>query len=141
MPKALCGFDNIPNGAKGSELLTSWGPTLLVDVGFDPNYSTPPNSTSLPIPGVKGIDALVDTGASISCIDNLLASQLSLPIADRMAISGAHGKLKVENRSPVKFKSGVWERPMPDRKEWCGSRSKAIPDLPRPSLYRGRRIM
>jgi hypothetical protein len=34
---------------------------------------------------------LVDTGAGESCIDNLLAGQLNLPIVDRRPISGVHG--------------------------------------------------
>ncbi len=37
----------------------------------------------------------MDTGAGISCIDNILASQLKLPIGDRRPISGAHGKAEV----------------------------------------------
>jgi predicted aspartyl protease len=38
---------------------------------------------------------LVDTGATESCIDNLLASQLNLPIIDRRPISGVGGKQTV----------------------------------------------
>src|SRR5205823_6239775 len=38
---------------------------------------------------------LVDTGASESCIDSLLAAQLNLPIVDRRPTSGAHGSLEV----------------------------------------------
>ncbi len=45
----------------------------------------------IPTPGIKGIQALVDTGASESCIDNLLAVQLNLPIVDRRPISGVRG--------------------------------------------------
>lgn len=90
MPEALCGFNNIPGGASGRELLVSWGPTLMVDVGFDPTFNPAPLAPT-PTPGITGIHGLVDTGASESCIDNLLAGQLNLPIVDRRPISGVHG--------------------------------------------------
>jgi hypothetical protein len=90
MPETLCGFNDIPSGASGGEQLAAWGPTLIVDVGFDPNYK-PEQPWVLPAPGITGIHALVDTGAGESCIDNLLAGQLNLPIVDRRPISGVHG--------------------------------------------------
>ena len=90
MPETLCGFNNIPGGASGQEQLVAWGPTLMVDIGFDPNFRLGP-PFAVPMPGVTGIEALVDTGASESCIDNLLAGQLNLPIVDRRPISGVHG--------------------------------------------------
>ena len=87
MPKTKCGFDNTP-GASGAELLVSWGPTLSVNVGFDPNYKGPP---ALPVHGITDIRDLVDTGATECCIDSLLAAQLGLPIVDQRPISGVHG--------------------------------------------------
>ncbi len=91
MVQTKCGFDSAPGGASGKDLLTAYGPTLLVDIGFDPTYrpGVPPLA---PIPGVRGIHALVDTGAAESCIDNRLAAQLKLPIVDRRPISGVHGQ-------------------------------------------------
>ena len=89
MPQAKCGFDDVPGGASGAVLLAAHGPTLIVDIGFDPNFKTP--TSTLPIAGITGIHALVDTGAGESCIDSLLAIQLNLPIVDRRPISGVHG--------------------------------------------------
>ena len=83
-----CGFDDIPGGSSGSQLLVSYGPTLLVDIGFDPAYKP---FIGVPVPGIKGIHALVDTGATECCIDNLLAAQLNLPAVDRRVIAGAGG--------------------------------------------------
>jgi hypothetical protein len=94
MPETLCGFNDQPNGASGSEMLAAWGPTLLVDIGFDPNYKSEPPFV-VPKAGIGGIHALVDTGAGESCIDSLLAGQLNLPIVDRRPISGVHGSLLV----------------------------------------------
>jgi hypothetical protein len=91
MAQTKCGFDDIPGGAQGSVLLRQLGPTLLVDIGFDPSFDSRILSPKAPIAGVQGVRALVDTGAGESCIDNLLATNLNLPIADRRPISGIHG--------------------------------------------------
>jgi predicted aspartyl protease len=89
MARTKCGFDNSPQ-APGRELLAAWGPTLLVDIGFDPNFN-PQNPIQIPIPGIRGVRALVDTGAAESCIDSMLAAQLNLPIVDRRRIGGVGG--------------------------------------------------
>ena len=100
MPQTRCGFDDVPGGATGAVLLMYYGPTMLVDIGFDPNFQAPmatatPIAVSIPVPGIKGIGALVDTGAGQSCIDSMLAAQLNLPIVDRQPISGIHGREEV----------------------------------------------
>jgi predicted aspartyl protease len=62
-----------------------------VNIGFDPNYDvTKPQI--LAVAGIERVEALVDTGASVSCIDNLLAAQINLPIVDRQPIGGAGGQ-------------------------------------------------
>ena len=93
MRNTKCGFDDIPGGATGADSLVNWGPTLLVDIGFDPNYNSA--STALPVPGKTGLQALVDTGATESCIDSLLAAQLNLPVVDKKMTAGAHGAKEV----------------------------------------------
>jgi predicted aspartyl protease len=94
MPETRCGFNTIPGGASGSDLLIAYGPTLKVDIGFDPAYNAK-NLGQIPISGIKGINALVDTGATESCIDSLLAAQLNLPVVDRRTVSGVHGSQDV----------------------------------------------
>jgi predicted aspartyl protease len=93
MHMAKCGFNDVEGGASGQLLLTAFGPTLLVDIGFDPNFVQ--TSGIVPTAGITGIQALVDTGAGESCIDNLLAAQLNLPIVDRRHVSGSSGKHEV----------------------------------------------
>jgi predicted aspartyl protease len=88
MVQTKCGFDTGPQG-NGSELLTLNGPTLFVDIGFDPTYTLATQGP--PAAGIKSLPALVDTGATESCIDNLLASSLKLPIVDRRSVSGSAG--------------------------------------------------
>jgi len=87
-----CGFADGPGG-KGNEVLILLGPTIAVDIGFDPTFD--PTKPASPKPGLSGLKALIDTGASISCIDSLLAAQLGLPISDRRFTSGAHGAKEV----------------------------------------------
>ena len=91
MPQVSCGFDSTPEGSSGRDLLVSLGPTLAVNIGFDPNYDPTTIPRIIPMPGITGVHALVDTGAMVSCIDNLLAAQLNLPVVDRRPVSGIHG--------------------------------------------------
>lgn len=90
MVETKCGFDSGPSGA-GSDLLINIGPTLFVNIGFDPNHDPIANPTGVPIPGITSVQALVDTGAIECCIDSMLAVQLNLPLVNRRQISGVHG--------------------------------------------------
>lgn len=83
MPTTDCGFPDNP------DLLASRGPTLTVQIGFDPQFRT--GVASRPdVPGEE-LDALVDTGAVESCIDAVVARDLNLPIVDQRRVSGALG--------------------------------------------------
>jgi gag-polyprotein putative aspartyl protease len=87
MQSTLCGFED--NGAvRGADLLVQSGPTLIVDIGFDAAYVLGTGSPDL---GMKGVHALVDTGATTSCIDSDLAMALALPIVDQAQIAGVSG--------------------------------------------------
>lgn len=79
-------------GHSSSDFLVTYGPTLIVDIGFDINYN--PKSSEKPDLGMKGVRALIDTGASDSCIDVLLASKLNLPMVDEQDIAGSNGAHK-----------------------------------------------
>lgn len=82
-----CGFQ----GLTAPQQLATDGPTLRVDIGFDPLYrgSGPATFASNPV------DALVDTGAESCFIDDALAVRLRLPIVDRLTVAGSIGKHKV----------------------------------------------
>ena len=69
------------------------GPTLEVQIGFDPGHW--PNGASLPAVPQTLYPALLDTGAFTSCIDADLASELDLIVVDRQWISGVGGSLEV----------------------------------------------
>jgi predicted aspartyl protease len=87
MAKTKCGFDS-QLGIHGSKILVSMGPTLMVDIGFDPNYKFP----VIPICAITQVEALVDTGATECSIDSMLASQLNLPVVDKRPVGGIGGQ-------------------------------------------------
>ena len=90
MPIVDCGFRDAEAG-RGGALLEQHGPTLLVDIGFDPGYLLDAPDRP-PQPGRRQIPALIDTGANMSCIDDELARELSLPLVDRQFMSGVGGQ-------------------------------------------------
>lgn len=87
MPKII--LENREN----PELLTVFGPTLSVKIGFDSQYR-PGRSQSVNLPEREFL-ALIDTGASESCIDSDLAIALNLPMVDQSEAAGVHGRLPV----------------------------------------------
>ena len=85
MPQVECGTP----GHAG--LLIQRGPTVKVQIGFDAGYRPGPGRDVHPdLPAIE-YDALIDTGASMSCIDSRVAAQLGLPSIDQRPVSGAHG--------------------------------------------------
>lgn len=76
--------------AAKADLLVLYGPTLLVAIGFDPRYDR--HSIQPPELGKDQFEALVDTGATYNCIDNILAATLRLPMVDRAEIAGIAGR-------------------------------------------------
>ena len=71
-----------------------FGPTLHVEIGFDPDYR-PDTGAGPDLPGNRW-PALVDTGATESCIDSTLAATLNLPVFDRQHVAGVHGSGEVD---------------------------------------------
>jgi hypothetical protein len=94
MASTKCGFDDTP-GLSGCASLEFHGPTLFVQIGFDPTYD--PKAVPIGVPNLPTdtIRALVDTGAIESCIDSALAMTLKLPVVDRRMVAGAHGAKEV----------------------------------------------
>ena len=84
MPILDAGFrkqDGHPDG----QLLIGYGPTVQVTVG----HYAPEADSARPS---QAVYALVDTGASQSCIDSSLATELGLPVIDTARIAGAGGE-------------------------------------------------
>lgn len=96
MPILDCGPRNPVNGVMPIDVLAALGPTVLVDIGFDPNYNyaQPPANTAMQSQATQ-IPALVDTGASECCIDDALAQQIGLSVVDRQRVAGVGGTTEV----------------------------------------------
>ena len=89
MSQAKCGFDD-RGSVSARNLLVRLCPTLRVEIGFDADYDAdqPRRLARLAMPNVS---ALIDTGASISCIDSGVAMELQLPIINRTSVAGVGG--------------------------------------------------
>ena len=91
MPETDCGFSDTPEGVSGSYLLAALGPTIRVNIGFDKAWRAGLSVT--PAPAIENVDALVDTGAAVSFIDDFLAVSLKLPCIDKeQPIAGSAGR-------------------------------------------------
>ena len=88
MPSVECGFED-DGPVAGVDLLVAYGPTVQTDIGFDSTWRI--GWPGKPVAGAEQVNALIDTGASISCIDNILAGQLGLPVVDRQKLAGIGG--------------------------------------------------
>ena len=91
MPTVECGFTG-GSIVSAQRALVVHGPTLAVQIGFDP--ASRPDS-GIPDLSVDPLPALVDTGAMESCIDSTLAVELKLPVIDRQVVAGVHGEDEV----------------------------------------------
>lgn len=75
MPTVNCGFGDGPYRSGREELVFS-GPTLLVQIGYDPDFED--SDAERPNISDDLLPALVDTGATESCIDADFAQALGL---------------------------------------------------------------
>lgn len=93
MPIADVGFVDV-SGYPASDALEDHGPTLLVQIGFDAAFDhTLPGAT--PQLAAQPVPALLDTGASQSCMDIGLAARLRLPVIDKGNVAGVGGAVEV----------------------------------------------
>jgi|SRR6267143_2878901 len=91
MPLAEAGFayPHIPEDQRRG-LLIQHGPTLQVVVGhLSAQGTTGPAMDRDKL--TETVNALVDTGALMSCIDDQLAKKLGLPVIDKQQVSGVAG--------------------------------------------------
>ena len=93
MTIADCGFRD-SSFLSGRERLLQMGPTLLVDIGFDPDYKYTAGGLTFNS-DIAQVPALIDTGATFSCIDDALAQSLGLPLVDRHMFWGINGECEL----------------------------------------------
>lgn len=91
MANVDCGFPDFP-GDIPRKLLVEVGPTIPVEIGFDPGYDEFVDAK--PVLPSDLYPALIDTGASDNSVDDELASSLRLPVisyeGDVSGSSGTH---------------------------------------------------
>lgn len=88
-----CGFSDQP-GRSGQEALALYGPTLLVEIGFDRAFRI--DSPERPDIPDDLRPALVDTGAAESCIDAAFARTMRLPLGGQGEVAGIGGVITVD---------------------------------------------
>jgi predicted aspartyl protease len=96
LPIVECGFLGLPGTPR--DALVASGPAIIVDIGFDPailvQVAAGGPVQPMPPPGVLNVNrvlALIDTGATQSCIDEALAQQLQLPLVNQQNAAGVGG--------------------------------------------------
>ena len=95
MPIVECGYRH-DDHERPDDVLVVWGPTIMVSIGFDPDYQYENNEDGThPKSQITQVPALIDTGAGVSCIDDALAKNIGLPIIDRQMVSGVGGATEV----------------------------------------------
>ncbi|HXT36113.1 MAG TPA: hypothetical protein VN837_11080 [Chloroflexota bacterium] len=77
------------------------GPVLQVTVGVSTLISTNLSQQGIAVPAPIAGWALIDTGASGSCIDDMTAQQLSLPVIDVVQMASASHAATQQNVYPA----------------------------------------
>lgn len=90
MPLLEAGWGG-PDGRVDPQALIANGPTLQVVVSHYVPDATPEDETTGPETRSKTVKALIDTGASHSCIDEAVAQELGLPVVDLQMVGGVAG--------------------------------------------------
>lgn len=74
---------------RGGQVLQQFGPMLDVQIG----QAVPAQQATLQVPALQTVYALIDTGATHSCVDERLAIGLNLPVIDRRQVAGVAGSI------------------------------------------------
>jgi predicted aspartyl protease len=82
-------------------LMQQRGPVLQVTVGISGLISTTLTQRGLPVPAPIAGWALIDTGASGTCIDDAIAQQLGLPAIDVVQMASASHAITQQNLYPA----------------------------------------
>ena len=69
--------------------LTQRGPIIQVTIGVKQNMAQQLLSQGVALPQPMSGEALIDTGATSTCIDEAIAQQLNLPVVDVVTIASA----------------------------------------------------
>jgi len=91
VPTVECGFPSATiTGLSPADTLARIGPTILVRINSYPGPGIAPAGSA-----AQQIPALIDTGASLNCLDEILAQQLQLQVVDQLTAGGIAGPAKL----------------------------------------------
>ncbi len=81
--------------------LSARGPVIQVTIGIEENFAQQLIQGSQSIPEPKSGLALIDTGVSMTCIDEELAKILNLPVIDKATMSSASHNATEKDIYPI----------------------------------------
>jgi len=84
-------------------VLTGRGPVIQVTLGIADTFAEQLIQQNLSVPEPIAGLALIDTGASVTCIDDVAAQRLNLPVIDRVYMSSASHDSTEMNVYPAKI--------------------------------------
>ncbi|HXE63245.1 MAG TPA: retroviral-like aspartic protease family protein [Bryobacteraceae bacterium] len=84
-------------------LMQQRGPVAQVSVGIAQVYAQSLTAAGTPVPAPVSGWALIDTGASMTCIDDAIAQKLGLPAIDRAKMASASHAGTECNVYPISF--------------------------------------
>ncbi len=82
-------------------VLSAKGPVIQVSIGIEEIFAQQLIQQGKQIPELKSGLALIDTGASITCIDETFAVDLGLPVIDKAMMSSASHDATEKNVYPI----------------------------------------
>jgi predicted aspartyl protease len=95
--------DGSPVALPAKQVLHERGPIVQVTVGLMSAMAQQLTQQGTPIPGLVTGLALIDTGASMTCIDAAAASKIGAPVIDRVHMHSASHAATQANVYPVHF--------------------------------------
>jgi hypothetical protein len=84
-------------------VLKSHGPRVQVEIGIHQVFATQLQSQNVALPSAYKGTALVDTGASVNCVDSDLANSMGLPIVDVVTMASASHAGTPANVYPIRI--------------------------------------
>lgn len=85
-----------------SRVVQELGPRIQVVLSLPTFVEEGLIASGSPVPTPLLAEALIDTGASVTCIDDALAQQLRLPVIDRMTMTSASHAAHPVNVYPIR---------------------------------------
>lgn len=79
------------------------GPLIQISVTIEQNAGSALTARGIPLPGPKSGLALIDTGASNTCVDDQIARELGLPVIDVASMQSASHEKHPCNIYPIQI--------------------------------------